>query len=250
MGMVIATAAIAVDRDLGRNARTIQAAMRHAKAGGAQLVHFCEGAASGYAKNEISSWDGYPWEDLRETLTEIGAQAGRLSLWTVVGAAHRLTPPNPPHNCLYVFAPDGSLAGRYDKRLCSHSEMSGWYSPGQRPLSLLRRRPHLRLRALHRAAVCRGLLRLCGRRRRLRPGLELQRQSLLRHSGPGPCRALRPLDQPGGTQQRRLRRGPDRPGRQPLGAERGGSRHYRPLPGRSSLGHSAEEGAPLAGEGA
>ncbi len=132
--MTLATAAISVDRDPRRNGRAILAAMRQAKAGGARMVHFCEGAASGYAKSEVSGWEGYPWEVLRQTLLEIGEQARRLSLWTVVGAAHRLTAPNAPHNCLYVFSPDGRLAGRYDKRFCSNSELKGWYSPGGHPL--------------------------------------------------------------------------------------------------------------------
>ncbi len=131
--MILATAAIPVGPDLGRNGKAILAAMRQAKAGGAQLVHFSEGVASGYAKSEISGWEGYPWEELRKVLLEIGAQARRLSLWAVVGAAHRLTSPNLPHNSLYVFGPDGRLAGRYDKRFCSNSEIKGWYSPGSQP---------------------------------------------------------------------------------------------------------------------
>lgn len=31
---------------------------------------------------------------------------------------------------MYVISNQGELAGRYDKRFCSHSEITDWYSPG------------------------------------------------------------------------------------------------------------------------
>src|SRR5262249_17831377 len=46
---------------------------------------------------------------------------------------HRLTPPNRPHNSLYVIAPDGALVTRYDKRFCSHTEISRFFTPGRAP---------------------------------------------------------------------------------------------------------------------
>jgi len=51
----------------------------------------------------------------------------------VLGGNHRLTPPHRPHNSLYVIADDGRLAGRYDKRLCSDTEITDWYTPGFTP---------------------------------------------------------------------------------------------------------------------
>ena len=109
--------------------------MRRAAAGGARLVQFPEGAASGYAKSEITSWDEVDWPALREELEETAALAGSLGLWVVLGSAHPLTAPHRPHNSLYVISDTGALAGRYDKRRCSHTEISDWFSPGEAPLT-------------------------------------------------------------------------------------------------------------------
>lgn len=130
----MASVAMPVSRDLEANRREIGRRLRLAKGAGAQLVHFPEGAASGYAKSEIAGWEDYPWARLQDLLESLAEEAARLQLWLVLGAAHRLTAPNPPHNALYVIGPDGRLVGRYDKRLCSNSELTGWYSPGLEPL--------------------------------------------------------------------------------------------------------------------
>jgi predicted amidohydrolase len=100
----------------------IGALMRRAAAEGARLIQFHEGAASGYPKTTIE----------RAALHRIADLAGELRLWTVVGCSHPLTPPNLPHNSLYVFADDGSLHTRYDKRLISNGEMrKELFSPGR-----------------------------------------------------------------------------------------------------------------------
>jgi predicted amidohydrolase len=41
--------------------------------------------------------------------------------------------PNRPHNSIYVISDEGRLVGRYDKRFCSHSEVTDWYTPGLSP---------------------------------------------------------------------------------------------------------------------
>jgi predicted amidohydrolase len=131
----IAVAQSRIDRDIRANGREIRGLMRRAAAGGARLVQFPEGAASGYAKSEITSWDEVDWPALREELEETAALAGSLGLWVVLGSAHPLTAPHRPHNSLYVISDIGVLAGRYDKRRCSHTEISDWFSPGQAPLT-------------------------------------------------------------------------------------------------------------------
>ncbi|WP_342241848.1 carbon-nitrogen hydrolase family protein [Inquilinus sp. OTU3971] len=131
----IAVAQSGIDRDVRANGREIRGLMRRAAAGGARLVQFPEGAASGYCKSEIASWDEVDWPALREELEETAALAGSLGLWVVIGSAHPLTAPHRPHNSLYVIADTGALAGRYDKRRCSHTEITGWFSPGQAPLT-------------------------------------------------------------------------------------------------------------------
>lgn len=70
------------------------------------------------------------WTALREELETTAALAADLQLWTVVGSNHPLTPPNRPHNSLYVISSAGELVARYDKRLLSFTEISDWYSPG------------------------------------------------------------------------------------------------------------------------
>lgn len=133
----IAIAQSRIDRDIRANGREIRGLMRRAVAGGARLVQFPEGAASGYAKSEIASWDEVDWPALREELEETAALAGSLGLWVVLGSAHPLTVPHRPHNSLYVIADTGALAGRYDKRRCSHTEITDWFSPGQAPLTFV-----------------------------------------------------------------------------------------------------------------
>jgi predicted amidohydrolase len=131
----IAIAQSRIDRDVRANGREIRGLMRRAAAGGARLVQFPEGAASGYAKSEVTSWDEVDWPALREELEETAALAGSLGLWVVLGSAHPLTAPHRPHNSLYVIADTGTPAGRYDKRRCSHTEITDWFSPGQVPLT-------------------------------------------------------------------------------------------------------------------
>lgn len=131
----IAIAQSRIDRDVRANGREIRGQMRRAAAGGARLVQFPEGAASGYAKSELTSWDQVDWPALREELEETAALAGSLGLWVLLGSAHRLTAPHRPHNSLYLISDTGALAGRYDKRRCSHTEITGWYSPGTAPLT-------------------------------------------------------------------------------------------------------------------
>jgi len=133
----IAIAQTEVAFDARVNGPRIRAQMRQAAADGARLIQFTEGAMSGYpsgpGKQALAGWD-IDWSALRAELEETAALAADLSLWTVIGAAHRLTPPHLPHNSLYVISDRGEIAGRYDKRLLSYSEVTQWYAPGAGPL--------------------------------------------------------------------------------------------------------------------
>ena len=104
--------------------------MSSAKAAGRRLIHFPEGALSGYVKTQIRDWAAVSWSDVREELGAVADHAAHLGIWTVLGCNHRLTPPNRPRNSLYVISDKGALVGRYDKRLCSQTELADWYSPG------------------------------------------------------------------------------------------------------------------------
>ena len=130
----IAAAQSAISTDVRRNGQEIRALMRQASEAGARLVQFPEGALSGYCKAEITDWADVDWAAIREELEKTAALAGELRIWTVLGCAHRLSRPHRPHNSLYVISDTGTLVDRYDKRFCSHAEISDWYSPGFRPV--------------------------------------------------------------------------------------------------------------------
>jgi predicted amidohydrolase len=136
MLLKLATAQIEISADVRKNGRAIRRLMAKAAYRGARLVHFPEGALSGYVKSQIKTWDDVDWAALREELEQTAEAAGRLGIWTVFGANHRLTRPNRPHNSLYVISDQGRLAGRYDKRFCSNTEINDWYTPGSEPTVL------------------------------------------------------------------------------------------------------------------
>ncbi len=127
----IATAQTQVKFDPKENGRQIRELMLKASESGADLIHFPEGAVSGYGKSQIKSWGDVDWVMLREELSEIAAVARNLGLWVILGSNHPLTAPNRPHNSMYVISNEGNLHTRYDKQRCSHSEVTDWYTPGQ-----------------------------------------------------------------------------------------------------------------------
>lgn len=133
--LTIAAAQSLVTPDVRVNGRQIRDLIRQAGEAGARLVHFPEGAISGYTKSQIRAWDNVDWAALREELEETAVLCQNLGIWAVIGCAHRLTPPNRPHNSLYVISDMGELAGRYDKRRCSNTEITDWFSPGFEPLA-------------------------------------------------------------------------------------------------------------------
>lgn len=129
----IAIAQTTVTFDPRINGAEIRTQMRRAAEAGVRLIQFTEGAISGYPSGEgkraLAGWN-VDWAVLREELEATAALAADLRLWTVLGSNHPLTPPNRPHNSLYVISDEGELVARYDKRLLSFTEVSDWYSPG------------------------------------------------------------------------------------------------------------------------
>ncbi|CAH1657134.1 putative amidohydrolase [Hyphomicrobiales bacterium] len=119
--------------------------MEDAWKAGARLIHFPEGTTcwpgkrimsiGGPAEIGPSDWTRCAWHILREELEDIQALAGRLKLWTVFGSAHPLTPPNRPHNSIYVVSDRGEIATRYDERLLSRTKLSFMYTPGKSPVT-------------------------------------------------------------------------------------------------------------------
>ena len=101
------------------------------KNGGAEIVHFSECALSGYGGANHDTLDGFDWDTLRAKTQEIMALAATLKLWVALGSMHQLTPPNKPHNSLYLINPQGRIENRYDKRFCTQGDLD-YYTPGSR----------------------------------------------------------------------------------------------------------------------
>lgn len=127
--VAVATCQFPVSPWLRQNAHIIRQQMGTAAAAGADVVHFCETALSGYASKEIHTWEGYDWRQLRQETEAIMAEARRLKIWVVLGSTHPLSNGRLPHDSVYVITPDGSLAGRYDKRFCTRPDLD-YYSCG------------------------------------------------------------------------------------------------------------------------
>ena len=134
--------------DPRRNGIIARQLMRQAVAQGARLVVFPEGHLSGYAKAQVRDWADLDWAVVREELELTADLAGELGIWTVIGSAHLLTPPRRPHNSMYVVSDQGQLVDRYDKRFCSHTEVTQYYTPGSSPVVFDGRRLPIRHRDL------------------------------------------------------------------------------------------------------
>lgn len=87
-----------------------------------------------YANNPIKSWDEVNWEHVRVELGSITVLARELQLWVVLGSAHPLTLSHWPHNSLNIISNDGELVTRYDKRICSHTEATRFYTRGNQAI--------------------------------------------------------------------------------------------------------------------
>ena len=133
--MRLATSQTRIVADLAENAQEIERHLRAAKKADADLVHFPEGALSGYAKREINrDWTEFDWDGYDKSLNALGTVCRELHLWGVIGGVHRNSAEERPFNCLHIIAPSGDVTTRYDKRYCSHTEISYWYRAGQYPV--------------------------------------------------------------------------------------------------------------------
>lgn len=119
--------------------------MREARAAGARLIHFPEGATCSPDKRIMSStgpetigiadWSRCDWNTLREELEAIRALARDIGIWVAMGSIHQLSPPHRPHSSLYVISDTGELVTRYDERLLSNTKVSFMYTPGRTPVT-------------------------------------------------------------------------------------------------------------------
>jgi predicted amidohydrolase len=130
----IAIAQLPITGDARKNGVEVRKAMYEAAKGGARLVQFPEGMLSGYAKNPIMDWSEVDWRAVREELESVMKLAGELQIWVALCSSHPLTPPNWPHNSMYIISDEGKLVTRYDKRIISHTEVTKYYTPGYEPI--------------------------------------------------------------------------------------------------------------------
>jgi predicted amidohydrolase len=124
------TASAAV-RDNGSKAREL---MLQAAAAQVRLIHFPEGFLSGYAKEHYADSAEVDFAAVRDERDKVAELAAKLRMWVALGSAHPLTPPNRPHNSVYVISDMGEHVTRYDKRFCSNTEITRFYSPGFEPV--------------------------------------------------------------------------------------------------------------------
>jgi predicted amidohydrolase len=127
----LAVAHTPISPDPRVNGAIIRQQMRDAKALGAKIILFPEGAASGYVKSQIKDWNDVDWTALTQELQHTARLAAELGIWTVIGSAHRLESDHRPHNSQYILSPDGGPTDRYDKQFLSNSEITDWFSPGR-----------------------------------------------------------------------------------------------------------------------
>lgn len=126
----VAIAQSLISSDPRTNGATIRSVMRRAAAQQSRIVQFPEGALSGYAKEQIRSWEDVDWEAIDDEIDQVLSLARELGIWVLLGSAHRLTEPHRPHNSMYVISDNGTIVDRYDKRMCSNTEINDFYSPG------------------------------------------------------------------------------------------------------------------------
>jgi predicted amidohydrolase len=107
--------------DIDANLRWVARQVRIAAQRGAKVVHFPEGALSGYAGSNFESFADFRWEQLASATDATRELAREFGVWVAVGTA----PPienRKPFNSVYVISDAGVIVERYDKRFCSGDE--------------------------------------------------------------------------------------------------------------------------------
>ncbi len=125
----VTTCQFPVTENIARNAGTIRRYMKKGAEAGADLLHTSEASLSGYAGTDFPSFEGHNWDRLRGETTRLRELARALGLWLILGSAHFLDEQTKPTNCLYLIDPQGQIANRYDKCMCTKGDQK-FYSAG------------------------------------------------------------------------------------------------------------------------
>jgi deaminated glutathione amidase len=127
----VATCQFPVSSKISANLEFVLHLMREARAQGADVAHFPEACLSGYVDNDIDTNAHVDWFLLEAAVRDVMALSALLRLWVVIGAAHRLTPPNKPHNSLYFINDYGQIVERFVSGDASRTTGDlAHYSPG------------------------------------------------------------------------------------------------------------------------
>ena len=94
MRLTVATSYFPVSSDIRTNTKHIVKQMRDAKAAGSHVIHFPEGALSGYAGADFTSYKHFDWILLQEATQRVIEKARRTKIWLILGSTHRLTGKN------------------------------------------------------------------------------------------------------------------------------------------------------------
>lgn len=132
-GVVVAGIQFPVVGDVRVNGAHIERGMRAAKAQGAALVLTPETALTGYAWSDVTTWEGYDWETLREETARLQGVARALELWLLLGTTHFVDEGTRPMNAVYVIDPRGEIVDRYDKSMLTDPDQL-MYSAGDHPV--------------------------------------------------------------------------------------------------------------------
>ena len=130
MKLRVASCQFPVEADISKNARYIRQYMKKAAQAGAHLLHTSETCLSGYAGSNFTSFEDFDWERLRAETARLREYAAALHLWLVLGSTHFLDEKTKPTNCLYLIDPQGEIADRYDKCMCTLNDQK-YYSAGK-----------------------------------------------------------------------------------------------------------------------
>ncbi len=125
----VAATQFPVSGDISANADWIKKFIVEAAQNNADIVQFCETALSGYANMDFKSFDNFNWKKLRTATFEIMELAKKHKIWVVLGSTHYISEDEKPTNCLYIISDEGKIVDRYDKSICTRSDLKA-YTPG------------------------------------------------------------------------------------------------------------------------
>lgn len=115
---------------MGANARYMRRLMAQARRLGADVVHFPEGALSGYAPRHHAPQAAPDPEALDRHTRALCRHAADLGIWTVFGSERHEH--GARYNCVHVVSAAGSIVASYDKRRLYRTDRDH-FAAGNRP---------------------------------------------------------------------------------------------------------------------